>query len=1309
MAAVAVMASPWDTVLELTKLAQDREVDPLVYTLQISSTLNAAGVPIPSTGFATILVSHICWSNNVPIAWKYLEKSMTIRAVPPLFALALLSTRVIPYRKIYPVAYRLYLELMKRYIFSLKSQINGPHYQQIMESINETLNLSQTFGLPDCETRLIIVQFVFKIVWELVDASLDDEDLLELSEEKESMWPVRTQDMEIDNPVAFDRKREEHNELLSTHNTITAIEILGDFFQNKVTSKILFLVRRNMPSYWEPFIQHLRLLASNSTALRNSKSVSPEALLQLTSNTDVFLSRDGKRSTLHRMNVVVGHWLVSSSTQSPSAYWLPIDLFLEDSLEGQVSATSTAETLTALVKALQAVNCTTWHDTFLGLWVAALRLVQRERQSTDKIAPRLDMCLCMLLSITTLAIVNIIEEEERELVCANQGKESLGKRHQGLVSSLKQLDDYEALLTPPLHVAKVANQAAAKAIMLLSGLTVSSGCFDGMSLNDMPSNHAGNLRHLVVEACIARNVLDTSAYFWPGYVKDLRNQIPCGISGQIPGWSSLLKGSPLTAPMMSVLVSTAASSLAELEKIYEFAVSGSDDEKIYAATVLCGASLTRGWNVQEYVAMLIIKLLSPPVPEGYTGSESHLIGYAPFLNILLVGISFLDGTQIFSLHGLVPQLAGALMPICEVFGSCTPTICWTLTREEISSHSVFSNAFTLLLRLWEFNEPPFVRVYGEQCPARSRVTPAYLLLLRNRQLAATESLSNNHVKCKQFSRLFEPWSREPIIMDSFPKLTCWYRQNLACICSTLSGLIHGTPVHQLVEALLDLTFRNLSRGGQPLTPSTSGSSNLSVSGGEDLSSLLMSPAWDILEAVPFVLDAAITACGHGRLSPRELTTGIKDLADFLPASLATVVTYLTAEVTRGLWKPASMNGTDWPSPAANLASVELHAKKTLAAIGVHVPNLVVGGSSVSTLPLPMAVLLSLTITYKLGRETDRFLTFVALTLRKLAPLCPWPCMPIIVSLWTQKLKQWNDAFTIFACCTIFHHNSDALVQLLRACFKATLGLNNSITASSGGVGTLLGHEPASYTASTIGHIAPGIMYTRVHRSVGDTLFMTEEIMSLVMSSVEDIANNGLPAEDLEKLKKMKYGLRYGQVSHAASMTRLKVAASLGASLIWITGGLSLVQSLVNETLPSWFISIQKPKPQTGVEMLRGYALAYFTVLCLAFAMGVEPVIVLGSRRSKVLAKHMDFLGSVLDRKISLGCNEALWRSYLSGFVSMIVVSTPNWVREVDVGVVKKLSKGLKQWHEEELAVALLGVSGVEGMGEAAEMIIDNGV
>lgn len=38
-----------------------------------------------------------------------------------------------------------------------------------------------------------------------------------------------------------------------------------------------------------------------------------------------------------------------------------------------------------------------------------------------------------------------------------------------------------------------------------------------------------------------------------------------------------------------------------------------------------------------------------------------------------------------------------------------------------------------------------------------------------------------------------------------------------------------------------------------------------------------------------------------------------------------------------------MNGTDWPSPSANLSTVEDHIKKIVAATGVDVPSLVTGG------------------------------------------------------------------------------------------------------------------------------------------------------------------------------------------------------------------------------------------------------------------------------------------------------------------------------------------------------------------------------
>lgn len=102
----------------------------------------------------------------------------------------------------------------------------------------------------------------------------------------------------------------------------------------------------------------------------------------------------------------------------------------------------------------------------------------------------------MLLSITTLAVANIIDDEESEWIdemdcgSTNQRKEKQapGACRKGLVSSLQLLGDYEVLLTPPQSVRAAANQAAAKAVMFISGLTAGSGYYESMSLNDMPLN-----------------------------------------------------------------------------------------------------------------------------------------------------------------------------------------------------------------------------------------------------------------------------------------------------------------------------------------------------------------------------------------------------------------------------------------------------------------------------------------------------------------------------------------------------------------------------------------------------------------------------------------------------------------------------------------------------------------------------------------------------------------------------------------------------------------------------------------------------
>jgi hypothetical protein len=229
----------------------------------------------------------------------------------------------------------------------------------------------------------------------------------------------------------------------------------------------------------------------------------------------------------------------------------------------------------------------------------------------------------------------------------------------------------------------------------------------------------------------------------------------------------------------------------------------------------------------------------------------------------------------FKICWQVPLLAGALMPICEAFGSAVPEVSWTLppTGEELSCHAVFSNAFTLLLRLWRFDHSPLDHVLGDIPPVGSHLSPEYLLLVRNSLLASFGPSTRSQLKLRRYSKILS-LSVEPVFMDSFPNLKLWYRKHLECIASTFSGLVHGTPVHQIVDALLNLMFRRINRGVQP---STSGSSLSSGPGAEDAQARLKIPAWDILEATPFALDAALTACAHGRLSPRELATGLHTL------------------------------------------------------------------------------------------------------------------------------------------------------------------------------------------------------------------------------------------------------------------------------------------------------------------------------------------------------------------------------------------------------------------------------------------------
>lgn len=63
--------------------------------------------------------------------------------------------------------------------------------------------------------------------------------------------------------------------------------------------------------------------------------------------------------------------------------------------------------------------------------------------------------------------------------------------------------------------------------------------------------------HLVVEACIARNLIDTSAYFWPDYVPASAFS-PSEKTPVKSPWLVFLEGAPLSGHLVNSLISTPA-------------------------------------------------------------------------------------------------------------------------------------------------------------------------------------------------------------------------------------------------------------------------------------------------------------------------------------------------------------------------------------------------------------------------------------------------------------------------------------------------------------------------------------------------------------------------------------------------------------------------------------------------------------------------------------------------------------------------------------------------------------------------------
>lgn len=101
------------------------------------------------------------------------------------------------------------------------------------------------------------------------------------------------------------------------------------------------------PTHWSSFIQDIEVLAVNASSLRNSKVMTPENLLQLVSDDRKDMSKDNKSSYLQEVHSAMSSSAGLSHKISGSCVWIPIDLVLEDAMDGtQVDTTSSIEIVT---------------------------------------------------------------------------------------------------------------------------------------------------------------------------------------------------------------------------------------------------------------------------------------------------------------------------------------------------------------------------------------------------------------------------------------------------------------------------------------------------------------------------------------------------------------------------------------------------------------------------------------------------------------------------------------------------------------------------------------------------------------------------------------------------------------------------------------------------------------------------------------------------------------------------------------------------------------------------------------------------
>jgi hypothetical protein len=358
------------------------------------------------------------------------------------------------------------------------------------------------------------------------------------------------------------------------------------------------------------------------------------------------------------------------------------------------------------------------------------------------------------------------------------------------------------------------------------------------------------------------------------------------------------------------------------------------------------------------------------------------------------------------------------------------------------------------------------------------------------------------------------------------------------------------------------------------------------------------------------------------------------------------------------------------------------------------------------LPLPIAVLLSLTITFKLDKNVDYMHGIIGHALENCTSSSSWPSMPIVGALWTQKVRRWHN-FVILSCTrSPFSRDKNATAQLIKSCFTCFLGSSSpegSHFVGKRGSNGLFGHIQVEHGPRI--PVSPGLLYVYSCRNFHDIHYVSEVVFRVILKwactlADEYVKNNGMAG---------RVRSDSGAASLAFALSRVRHSVLLGASMLVITGGPKLVQVLYEETFPTILLlgEADCKGPMHGI--LTGYAVAYLLFYSGVFVWGVSdapPAFtwVYSSKRAQVFVRHMDFMAKIVEGGLQPKCHPGAWKAFVKCFVALVVRFTPTWVQVLSLETVTKLARGLRRWNESELALALLEQAGPVAMSAVVEAL-----